>query len=540
MYDIYLRPDYVEDYDGTNDRLLWAPGLEDKGYILYSAILELEMNHSGKFTYQMSPNHPEYHKILKRKTLVIVRRNNVEYWRGRVLDFKTDFYNRRTVICEGILSILLDTVVRPYEYDGPFSSYIEYMLSQHNGYSDYAGRVEVGDITAVDSTNYIVVSNLTPSTYQSTLEELNDQLVDRHGGYLRVRTAYSDGREVQKLDYLSGSGELINQQVKFGKNLLDFEEYITAENVCTCCVPLGPTLREIEEYKIATESSYISTLDPADANKRLTIVTDTLPDDFIENSEAIKVFGRVTKCVVFDDVNTVHDSSELQRLGQTWLDNNWLENVTMEIKAIDLSLVVEDIDAIDCGKLVNVISEPHYVSTSMVCRAMTLNILSPGETVFKFGSGFNTLTDQQAGVTRQTSKAFNTAISAQNNAATVSGQSVSVTDFNNFKEQVDNRLIPTATSLDEGKVLKVSEGKWVKSDESELPAVTTSDNGKVLKILDGKWVAAAVETLSAPTISIDGDILTIVDDSGLAHMFSITVGDTTVSVVEVNRTTGSS
>lgn len=50
--------------------------------------------------------------------------------------------------------------------------------------------------------------------------------------------------------------------------------------------------------------------------------------------------------------------------------------------------------------------------------------------------------------------------------------------------------LPTVSSNDNGKILKVSSGKWNKGNETvELPTVTASDDGKVLLVVDGAWAA---------------------------------------------------
>ncbi len=53
--------------------------------------------------------------------------------------------------------------------------------------------------------------------------------------------------------------------------------------------------------------------------------------------------------------------------------------------------------------------------------------------------------------------------------------------------------LPAVTSSDNGKVLKVSGGKWGKGTETtELPTVTADDNGKVLMVVDGAWAVASL------------------------------------------------
>lgn len=62
------------------------------------------------------------------------------------------------------------------------------------------------------------------------------------------------------------------------------------------------------------------------------------------------------------------------------------------------------------------------------------------------------------------------------------------------KTQLAVTELPSVTSADNGKVLKVSGGAWGAGAETvELPAVTSADAGKVLTVdSNGHWVAAAL------------------------------------------------
>lgn len=47
--------------------------------------------------------------------------------------------------------------------------------------------------------------------------------------------------------------------------------------------------------------------------------------------------------------------------------------------------------------------------------------------------------------------------------------------------------LPAVDAEDNGKVLKVANGKWGKGTDESLPPVTASDNGSVLSVVDGAW-----------------------------------------------------
>lgn len=61
----------------------------------------------------MTRDHTQYDMLQKLSTVVQVRRDGKEIWRGRVLKHEADFYNRRVVYCEGALSYFNDSSITP-------------------------------------------------------------------------------------------------------------------------------------------------------------------------------------------------------------------------------------------------------------------------------------------------------------------------------------------------------------------------------------------------------------------------------------------
>lgn len=58
---------------------------------------------------------------------------------------------------------------------------------------------------------------------------------------------------------------------------------------------------------------------------------------------------------------------------------------------------------------------------------------------------------------------------------------------------LEAQTLPKTTSNDNGKVLKVSSGKWAKATVTpELPSVTAEDDGKVLMVVEGAWAVASL------------------------------------------------
>jgi hypothetical protein len=92
------------------------------------------------------------------------------------------------------------------------------------------------------------------------------------------------------------------------------------------------------------------------------------------------------------------------------------------------------------------------------------------------------MSEKQASTTRQSANASGKAISASNYATHVSEQYISPSTFNAFKTELERKALPEATDLDNGKILKVVNGEWVKAK-----AYTTEENssGGITYIIGG-------------------------------------------------------
>ena len=76
----------------------------------------------------------------------------------------------------------------------------------------------------------------------------------------------------------------------------------------------------------------------------------------------------------------------------------------------------------------------------------------------------------------------------------------------------DPRILPVVTAADNGKILRVVNGKWaVSAETTELPAVSGDDNNKLLGVSSGKWAAVNAPTeLPTVTADDDGSVLAVV------------------------------
>ena len=234
---------YTADIDGLT---LYDPV---NGFVLEEAKVKQELGKVGSFDFTIRPDHPVYGHIEKMKSVVTVREGSRIVFRGRVLNTEEGFHNELSVECESDLAYLLDSTVRPYDYQGDIAGMLTQLVQSHNERVDTWKRFTVGNVTVTDPNDYIHYSS---TQYPTTWDEMQDKLVDTHGGYLQVRYSGS----VAYLDYLDDTSLLSNQPVRFGLNLLDFGRKITGEDLYTVIIPLGAKIESEDEITSTTRTPW--------------------------------------------------------------------------------------------------------------------------------------------------------------------------------------------------------------------------------------------------------------------------------------------
>ena len=359
MYKAYL--------DGE---ILYHPNMLDD-FPLQTGKVSLELNKTGTFVFTLYSNNRRYNSIQKMKSIVTVYDDDFRLFRGRVLNAKRGFYNELQVTCEGELAFLLDTKQRPYDFEGSVEEFFTFIVENHNAScSDEEKQFKVGRVTVTDPNDYIVRAD---STYLTTLDTLKNKLVKEFGGYLWTREE-EDGIYI---DYLADFEEMNNQRVKFGENLLNFEEVVKGQDIATVIIPLGCKLKDE---------------DGQDTGERLTIAEINNGLDYIYSQEAVEKFGWIEKVVEFDDVTVVEN---LLRKGKEELTNSIHLTRTINLSAVDLHFLDLKIQSFRLGRYTFVESPPHDFAEHFLTRKIDIDILKPSSGALQLGDERQTFVDKQ-------------------------------------------------------------------------------------------------------------------------------------------------
>ena len=371
----------------ADDLLVYDSRLED--YALLALSVTAGLNKGGTATITMPQHHPAYNSFTSYKTVVTVYRDGSLLFRGRALYPTDDFFNRRTITCEGERCFLRDGVIRPYVYqDGPaaiFANVIELYNAQVEPFKQFV----VGTVTVTDPNNYIRLESESAAQFSDVV----DKLVERCGGYI-VFTTNAEGKRVinwyEELSYQS------RQVIEFGENLLDFARSSSNVDLATVIVPYGAKNEE------------------TGARVDITSVNNGL--DFIQDYDAVALRGVIAKPVYWDDITLPEN---LLAKAQQYLATSKLMITSLELTAVDLSDMDKNIDTFQVGDHIMVRSLPHGVNESFQLTERTYDLLNPANGKVTLGKNIATLSGADAAGDKQS--ASNLQRVEQNIRSTFSG-----------------------------------------------------------------------------------------------------------------------
>lgn len=352
-------------------------------------VLTLEDSAAGSLSMSLPPINVGYSQdVIKRMVTDIVVKCDGEFlWGGRVLQDYFDFWNNRKLVCEGELAFLNDSIQPPKRYDASTShttieSFFYSLIDIHNSQVEENRRFEKGMVTVTDGDQTTDSNEIYRFTnYETTLACINDKLVERLKGHIRVR--HQDGQRY--LDYISDDTLATNTQVvRFGVNLLDFSKDIDMSELATVIVPRGNRL-DIDE----TDSRYIEGLEPyltveelGEKQEEGQVWHDN-KSMFVKNPTAVSNFGWV--CAVVDWPN-VTDADTLYSKAVKYLKDEQYEKMTLEIQALDLKYLTGSEVPIKFQSKLRCVSEPHNMDHTFIVSKMQIDLSNPANSLYTLGS----------------------------------------------------------------------------------------------------------------------------------------------------------
>lgn len=315
-----------------DNKQLYYPG--DEKLVIYNSKLEQALNDAGTFEFTITKNNPLYDEIYPRVSSVRITKNDTEIFFGQVRTSEEVLEGEKDVSCVGELSFLYDSIQPQKRYqDYTPQQFFNEFVTNHNNQVEDDKKFRPGKVTVTDPNDSLYRF----TNFEDTLTDIRDKLCDSLNGYLRIRK--SEGNRYIDLLRLEDYGKYSDQPIKFGYNLLDFVKKDSGEAIYTALIPLGARL---DESQIDGLDSYL-TIESVNGGK-----------NYLKNDAAIKQFGLIWAVQKWDDV-TVPENLILK--GKEWLRSNQYKTLTLELTAIDMSILKSDIDSFDLGDTIHVIAK---------------------------------------------------------------------------------------------------------------------------------------------------------------------------------------
>lgn len=345
----------------SRHRIIYEPSAENSA--LLSAVLYEQMNDAGQLVFTIPITNDYYDDIEEGYTEVFLYDNDAIVWRGFVESTSVNFRQDKKVTCIGELSYLTRSILGQKYNNTTLQNTLTQIITNHNSQSDY--KFNVGEIEVDDNT-----SKVTYFDYDNSLNCIREKLCDANKWNCYIKLTYDEqGERFINLYSLENYGGNANQFVEFGKNLLDYNRNSSVTELYSQCYPRGARL---DEQKVTNLDAYIDLEG---------FTQDGKP--YVEDEDLINKVGRKMALVTWDDVTS---KAVLYTRAKNWLKNQIVDNIQLEVKAVDVS-AVEDVQAFKLGDKVRVICKPYNIDVMLPIMEKETNLLDVSQNVVTVGNG---------------------------------------------------------------------------------------------------------------------------------------------------------
>ena len=349
----------------ANNTCIYNDMYVDEGHRMINAKLKKSDNSAGSFTAILPPTNVGYEIVKHMATKIIVKRDGVEIWEGRVISEQKDFWNQRSITCEGELGYLNDTIQPPNEYhDITVRQFLEAMINVHNAKAGADKQFKIGVVTVNDSDSDEEDSIFRYTNYESTLSCISEKLVSKLKGHLRIRKVNG----VRYLDYLKDYPNTNQQVLRFGKNLLDFTKNWDLTDLHTVVVPKGKSL---EESPIEALTAY------------LTVESVNNGSIYVASEEAVKEYGWIEGVVEWSDVEVAEN---LLNKAKRYLEDYQFNKMVLELNAMDMHYLTKSDAAIELLDEIRCVSKPHGMDRYFPVTEVEIPLNKPEKSMYKLGA----------------------------------------------------------------------------------------------------------------------------------------------------------
>ena len=312
-------------YAGYVDgRLLFAAGMPR--YEIVDGTISEAVGSASSATIKLPPSNVMRDVPIKRASVISIRKDGAEVFRGSVVDTTTDLRGMRTYSIDSAMMWLADICKPPHTINAmALPAYLGALVTQYNAGCLAGKQIKLGVVGAS-----LPSITLAASEYKSMLD-LAKEAASISGGELRIR--YADGAVY--LDCLASYDHRCSQTVELRKNLLGLTDEIDGADLVTRVYPVGKDGLTIEDVNGGQV--------------------------YLVNAAAEGIYGRIDGTLRAD----TDDASVLKATAASYLAQHSGLSRGIQVTAADLSAQDIMIESFAIGDSVRVVSPPHGIDTIM-------------------------------------------------------------------------------------------------------------------------------------------------------------------------------
>lgn len=324
MYQVFIR-------QGWNGEETLIHSAHINTLKLISPQITFDVTAFPAFSFSIYPDNPGYSMLNYLTTFVRVykpsKHRNV--FEGRVLlptetlDTSGDLH--KEVTCEQLGSFLHDSVQPFQKFTGQTRAQIlQALITAHNAQVDSYKQLKLGNVSLGTAKVADTYTDDSATTYDNV-----SNLILASGFELTVRHE-SDGLYVDCAKSIGGTG---TQKIRLKGNLLSATRSIDPSALITVLKPLG-------------QAAETTDTDADESTARLTISSANGGSPYLRDEDMVAQFGTIVGANEWDDVT---DAKKLLTTGQAYLKTLNTATVSVQVSAIDVSVLGGDVDELLCG-----------------------------------------------------------------------------------------------------------------------------------------------------------------------------------------------
>lgn len=410
MFTVYIRNYFENGVIQPKETIMYRVPEMDPDIFIESPVTKGEMGKSESFDFSLQPQSPWYRKIRHHLTIIRIQYDRDTIFFGRVLDYSTDPFGKRSYHCEGGLAFLLDSYQSPSKESKRKQTdaltWMKTMIDKHNeqvGENAWK-RITLGEVpgqyTSASLPGQRVESvperKYGTDTWQESMSCF-EELVSDNGGYLKTRYENQNGNEILYLDWYRDYYRLWDDSmapIEVGVNLIEESSKVNIQNLFTVLIPYGskhgsdfhinhlcwpdqnhPNVPEMTVPELITEGLYTE---------------DELTNPYYPGSifrTAIEDYGIIYKVQKFENAK---NPVELFNFAKDWIKNNYRASIiTMNVKALDLHLIGEAANQYRVGDQIKIIyrdPETDALKEQMLCvMSIQYDLQNPDNNSYTLG-----------------------------------------------------------------------------------------------------------------------------------------------------------